>query len=237
MFLLRARELTAAGQLVEANDLLRDAVVAAQQLGDRRAEGLILGQLGQVLLAREMFAEATNAFQPAYHIFVELDDRSGAATALLGLARSAKGSGERAAAADFARQAVAIARSMGDPLRLASALEELGADESNLKAERAAWTEVRDLYRQVGNPKSEMAALFHLAELCRQRAMSASLSHEAGDIREAVDEATSYLLQAGNIAVRIGDPSAEARIAAINKGLFERRASADIAGAIGPNLG
>jgi tetratricopeptide (TPR) repeat protein len=193
--LSRARELAAAGQVSEAAAILDQALAEAEARAESpRLRARIHAQLGQVQLASGSFEEANAHFQRSYHLAEEVGDIGSSASALLGLARSLRLLRDLKNAVEFAWRAVDAARRIGDPLREAAALEEIGSCQEligDLPAARQVWSEALERHARVHNVSGELSMLFHLAELEARN----------GELLPTLE----YLEQARPIAESIGD--------------------------------
>lgn len=115
------------GNLDGAMDHYRRAIAVAQASGYRRGEAQRSGNLGLALLSDKRPGEAIPCFETALAISRDLADRSNETMWIVGLARAHHALGSREPAARYYREAVAVAREIGDGHGLADLQEEAAA--------------------------------------------------------------------------------------------------------------
>jgi len=190
------------------------ALAAAQRLGDRRAEGQMLGNLGSAYVVLEEAQQAIELHEQSLAIVRELDDRQGEGQVLgnLGIAYTMLGEVQRAI--ELYEQDLALVRELGDRRGEGIALGNLGIAYKNLgDIQRAIELQEQNLAiaREVGDRHGEGRALGNLATAYvilgdMQRAselyeQDLAISRELGDRR---GESVTLNNLAG-ISVRLGD--------------------------------
>ncbi len=177
---------------------LQRGVAAARALGDRRAEGALLGNLGLAYAHLGRVEEAIGYYERALDIAREIGDRRGEGNHLgnLGLAYADLGRVEEAIG--YYQQALDIAREIGDRRGEGNDLGNLGLAYAALgRVEEAIgyYEQALDIAREIGDRRAEGALLGNLglayADLGR------------------VEEAIKYYQQALAIAREIGDRRGE----------------------------
>jgi tetratricopeptide (TPR) repeat protein len=105
---------------------LEAAIAAARKLGDRRAEGVHLANLGTTYTTMGEPRRAIELLEQALAIDGEFDDRQGRAATLGGLGSAYGALGDNMSAVDFYEQDLAILREFGDRHGEAFVLNNLG---------------------------------------------------------------------------------------------------------------
>lgn len=147
-----------------------------------------------------------------------VDDHSGEATALRGLAAAAWRWGRLADAHDLAAQAVKLARAAADEPLLAEALSVAGGisgQQAGYDQAEASFQQALPLYRRHGNARGEASALLSLGILHERRGQP--------------DEAVDHYRRASAISRDIGDDMGRAR-ALHSLGVIAHQRGQDIAG-------
>jgi tetratricopeptide (TPR) repeat protein len=144
---------------------------SARKLGDRRREGMTLGNLANALWQVRRSAEALAAAQGSLAIFREIGDRTSEGTALnnVGLALHREGRFEESIAAYL--EAVAILRETGDRNEEGKVLGNLGSPLEELGRFGEAVTACQEavvIYRETGDRNGEANALEDLGRALRR---------------------------------------------------------------------
>ncbi|APU12718.1 MULTISPECIES: tetratricopeptide repeat protein [Actinoalloteichus] len=189
------------------------AVRAARRLGDRRAEGTALNNLGTGLQEARRFEEAVAAHQQDLAICRRIGDRHAEGTALNNLGIALQEIRRFPEAVDAHRQDLAICRETGDRDAEGVALSNLGIalqETGHLHEAMTAHQTAVDLYRELDDPGGQAAALNNLGIALQesQRFEDAVETHRA----------------AASLYRQVGDRPAES-LALSNLGLCLRRLS------------
>jgi tetratricopeptide (TPR) repeat protein len=174
--------------------VMEAGLAAARHVGDTRAEGDALGNLGIAYRALQRFEEAIGCYQQSLTIFREADDRrtEGMALSSLGIAYAELQRFEEAIGCF--QQSLAICREVGDPLGEGQALGNLGIAYRALRRFEEAITcqqQSLTIFRETGDRRGEGMLLGNLgiayAELrrfeeaidCSQQSLA--ICREVGD--------------------------------------------------------
>ena len=141
---------------------LKQGLKAARELGDRKAEIIMLGELGSNYDRQGMLREAIEHQEQSLVISREIGDRQGESNALINLGNSNLHLGEFIKGIEYQEQALAISREIGDRNGESSCLGNLGALYRNLK-EFSKAIEYQEqslaMSRELGNRLGESASL------------------------------------------------------------------------------
>ncbi len=177
---------------------LEAALEAAKGLGDKEAQGIHLGNLGNAYLALGRVEGAIGYYQQALEIHMEIGDRSGEGNDLGNLGNAYADLGRVKEAIGYYRQALEIAREIGDRRGEGAGLGNLGlayADLGRVEEAIGYYQQALEIAREIGDRRGEGNQLGNLglayADLGR------------------VGEAIGYYLQALEIAREIGDRRSE----------------------------
>jgi tetratricopeptide (TPR) repeat protein len=177
---------------------LEAALSAARELGDRGAEGVHLGNLGNAYVALGDARKAIEFYEQLLAIARELGDRRGEGAALGNLGVAYKNLGDARKAIEFYEQLLAIARELGDRLGEGTALGNLGNAYADLGEARKAiefHEEYLAIARELGYRRGEGQVL-------------GNLGNAYADLGEA-QKAIEFYEQNLAIAREIGDRSGE----------------------------
>ena len=197
------------GDYMAAQTHLVEALGTSRREGDRRGAADALSDLGRVATRRGHFDEARKHLQEALDLYAALGDRLNVAAVWYGLGTAEWRGGDSAAAVELLRSAVRRFREIDHPQGAAWPLANLGRialEAGNARGARAAYDEVLGIGRVLANKPITMTALMGLADV----------TATAGEHREA----TTYLIEARDLAVAIGY---EPEIAEIDRRLEELR--------------
>ena len=193
----------------------QEALVAARRLGDRRAEGWHLDNLGVAHMHLGQYESAMDFYKQHLDIAHNVSDERGKATALGNLGRTYAAMGMPESAIDSYNLALTLFRELLDRRGEAAALGNLGAVYANLGQTKRAidvYEQALTILEEIGDRHREAAALGNLGksyvELGKlndsinffQQALERF--REVGDIR-GEGEALWNLAQ---VAYRVGDP-------------------------------
>jgi tetratricopeptide (TPR) repeat protein len=186
------------GYTVERRVALEAAVVASQQLGQRRDEGACLGSLGNAYSNLGEVQRAIEFYEQALSIAREIGDRhnEGASLGNLGLAYSNLGQVEQAI--EYYQQALSIAQDIGDHRNEGNWLGNLGLayrDLGEVKRAIEYFEQALSVAREVGDHRNEGN---HLG----------NLGHAYSSLGQ-FQQAIGYYQQALTIACQVGDRRAE----------------------------
>ncbi|CAA9524294.1 MAG: hypothetical protein AVDCRST_MAG73-368, partial [uncultured Thermomicrobiales bacterium] len=162
---------TGKGLLREGRDWLRRALAAngaATPLLRAKAH-LYLANLANNLVE---FADARAAYEASLALWRELDDRQGAAAALLGLGTVAVSVGDGSAARAYLAESMALYRAMDDPAGVGLSLHHLGtaAEEvGDADAARTAYEAALAIWRERGDTGGEAYARLGLGRIAARR--------------------------------------------------------------------
>ncbi|MFZ0889296.1 MAG: tetratricopeptide repeat protein [Candidatus Binataceae bacterium] len=185
----------------ERIEWLGAALGAARRLGDRGAEGNLLGGLGNAYHALGDCRRAIEFHEQARAIFREIGDRRREDVALANLGIAYYSLGDYRRAIKFHEQALAIAREIGDRRGESSALGTLGSAYYSVgEYRRAAEFDEQHLAiaREIGDRRGEGAALGNLG----------LAHHSLGDHRRAIEFYERQLAIAREIGDRQGEANA-----------------------------
>lgn len=121
----------------------------SQTLPRARAKALIAQ--GYLLWHMQQFEAVRSLAEECLAVFHSCDDRQGEYDALILLGNVSQFAAGMEQRVEFHRQALALARSMGDVLRQAFALYMLGWDQRDPRRGREQWEEAIVLFRQIGD--------------------------------------------------------------------------------------
>jgi len=178
--------------------ILEAAAAAAREIGDRRAEGVHLGNLGNAYRALGEVRRAIEYHEQALVISREIGNRRGEGTDLRGLGLAYANLGEARRAIEYHEQALEIDREIGDRRREGADLGNLGNAYSDLGETRRAieyCEQALTIARQIGDRRAQGAILDDLG----------NTYFTLGETRWAIE----YYEQALAIAREIGDRRGE----------------------------
>ena len=214
------------------------ALTAARELGERRAEGSALNNLGMALREVRRFDEAIEAQTQAATIAHELGERRGEGTSLNNLGAALQEVRRFDEAIDAHTQAATIAREFGDRQGESAALNNLGSALQEVRRfDEAirAHTQAVTIAHELGDRHGEGGALNNLGIALREvrrfdeaidaQTQAATIAHELGNrhgegaalnnlgsaLREVrrFDEAIDAQTQAATIAHELGNRHGE----------------------------
>jgi tetratricopeptide (TPR) repeat protein len=220
----------------------RIALASARRSGDRRAEALVLNNLG-IGYARRHLDEAVGSFEQALDIRREIGDEYGEAQTASNLADTYSRIGRGDEALDLLKRALAIHRQAGRRYGEGVALDNLGEAYLALgRVEEAvvSLNQAQEIFASIGESRGEGFALANLgaaylelgrvdaATDCLQRALSLrqALGDQLGEARTLRDlghaylaglqraEAHQVLAQAAELFAELGDEAQSAAITA-----------------------
>jgi tetratricopeptide (TPR) repeat protein len=204
------------GRAAEAIPHFERALDLYQEIGDRRGEGVALGNLG---LAHDQLGELRRAieyFERDLAIARELGDRRGEGQTLGNLGSTYADLGKTRRAIELYEQSLAIAREIGNRRGEANALGDLGnayADVGN------AWRAIEHLEQnlaitqEVGDRRGEGKALGNLG----------AAYGDSGDLRRAIEYFRQHLMIAREMGDRRGEGTAIGNLGNAYDGLGEPR--------------
>lgn len=175
--------------------------------------GFRLRRTAEAASRRQALAE----LEAARSAFREVDDREGEARALMQIALISHYLG-RPEGLDLARQALALCRALGNPLRLAEALNGIGQiqDRGGQGAEALDfYTEALGLAQSQGNTYQEAVLRLNLGVLYGR----------SGDLERSLDETRRALSLARTMRNRLGEENALNNLGVTSKRLGEYRIS------------
>ena len=138
--------------------ILEAAAAAARQIGDRRAEGGHLGNLGLAYADLGEVRRAIEYYEQALAISREIGDRRGEGNDLGNLGIAYKNLGEVRRAIEYCEQALSVAREIGDRRMEGNALANLGLlakGQGDLARARQLWEQALDIYEAIEDPNAE----------------------------------------------------------------------------------
>lgn len=174
------------------------ALSIARHIGERRAEGGILGNLGMAYAALDQYDQALEYYDQHLTIAREIGDRRAESNALVNLGIAYRKLGQPQRAIECHEQALAISRLLGDRQAEAQDLGNLGlAYEAigDLPHACECYEQRLQIAQQIGDRRGEALAHWNLGEACvRLNDLPSALHH----LQLAVD-----------IEYELGDPAAE----------------------------
>jgi predicted ATPase/Tfp pilus assembly protein PilF len=161
-----------AGRPLEARQHFEQALGVAREAGDRRAEGVVLGNLGILDQIQGRMGEARERFERALALLRDAGDRrlEGVALRNLGLLHQNQGRTEEARA--HYEEALATHRQVGDGRSEGIALANLGIlhhEHGRMAEARAHFEQALAAFRQVGNRRAEGVVFGNLGNLDREQ--------------------------------------------------------------------
>lgn len=186
------------GQVDRATDHYQRALAIARELGNRRDEGLSLGNLGTAYTDMLRWEEAFRCYEQGLAISREIGDRQGEGTSLGNLGRVYAYMGQMDKAISHYDQALLIARETGDRRSEGASLGNLGRVYASMGQVHEAisnYEQALVIAQDIGDRRGEDARLNGLG----------SAYYTLGQVNEAV----GYYQQALTIAQEIGDRRSE----------------------------
>jgi tetratricopeptide (TPR) repeat protein len=154
----------------EGREWMTRGVAAARRLRDRRAEAVLLHQLGILCAEQGDAAEARRCYEDSLALEKQLGDTGGTARTLHQLGILSRQQGEWAAARGYYEQSLALKEALGDKGGIARTLHQLGV----LCSAQGEWAAARGYYEQslalreeLGDKGGTAATLHDLAVLER----------------------------------------------------------------------
>jgi len=198
----------------DADLLLREALGAAEEAGNRSAEANALITLGNIAACRSEYDRAGDLYERALAIRRALGDRRSSAVTLHNIALLAHEQGGYAAARATYEEVLGIFRSLGDREGMALTLNSLGnvaGEQGDYSESRAHHEEALALRRELGDKPGTALSLLNLAFIAHEEgdlAAAAPLYHESLAIHRQVGSkrfAAKVLNNLGNMAREQGD--------------------------------
>ena len=177
---------------------LEAALASARRLGDRRAEGVHLGNLGNAYIELGEPSRAIEYHEQALAISRDTGDRQAESADLGNLGLTHADLGEPRRAIEYYEQALAISRALGDRRGASNALGNLGIAYRQLGEPRRATEyheQALEISREIGDRRGEGTDLGNLGVAYRQ----------LGEPRRAIEHYEQQL----EIASEIGDRRGE----------------------------
>jgi tetratricopeptide (TPR) repeat protein len=177
---------------------LEQAAAAAREIGDRRGEGNVLGNLGIAYAALGETRRAIAYYDQSLATMREIGDRQGQGKVLGNLGTAYAALGDTRSAIECYKQNLVIARANGDRRSEGNALGNLGIAYAELGEPRRAieyYEQVLTIVREIGDRRSEGNALGNLGIAYA----------ELGEPRRAIEHHQQSLV----IAREIGDRRSE----------------------------
>ena len=190
----------AVGNMFDAWEQTNDvALVAARQAGNRRIEGVLLAELGQLRHKQDRMAESRTYLMQALHVFRELQDPRGEAATLAALATANHEQGYLSEALHFFGLAEPIFDELGDHAGVAYTRRLTGL----VHLERGAFAEAQrqistalDTFQRLGSRRGEGIALRTLSLLHRARGEYQRAYEVAEQARAIFQDTGDELLEA-----------------------------------------
>jgi predicted ATPase/class 3 adenylate cyclase/Tfp pilus assembly protein PilF len=157
-----------AGQTEEAGTWLEQALTLARETRDRRREGSVLFNLGNLHLDQGRMEEARGHLESALAINREVGDRRAEGMALGNLGSLHSDEGRKEEARLHYEAALAIHREVGDHRSEGNALGNLGNvhfEQGRMDETRAHYDQALVIHREVGNRRDESLVLGNLGVL------------------------------------------------------------------------
>jgi tetratricopeptide (TPR) repeat protein len=131
-------------RLITLEQLLADWRELEEGPQERRAQSIILHQLGILHEAQGEYKRAQDMYEHSLVVAQELDDRAGISTSLHHLGNLQYLQGEYKRAREMYEQSLAIAQDLGDSARMACSMHQLGI----LLQHQGEYERARELYKQ-----------------------------------------------------------------------------------------
>jgi tetratricopeptide (TPR) repeat protein len=170
-------------------DLMEQAQVQAQRLGDTNRVAQCTYTLGQLLLRRSQHARALELFQQSLPFFKQLEDSHGQARCLQSIGSVALDEGELEKAQDCFQRAIPLRMEMGDPQGIGNCLHGLGKvalSREQPALARAYFNDALLLSAKIDDDLVRAHCLRSLGELdadVRQLQQALELFTKVGDVR------------------------------------------------------
>jgi len=182
----------------DAIELFEDALVIAQQLGQRTAEAQILNNLGNCCLRLSDYKLAIDYLEQSLAICREIGDRVGEAFNLTSLGDCYRYLSDYQRAIDCYEQSLMISREIGDRAREAGNLGGLGSCHNSLSDYQRAiyyFEQALEICWEIGYRAGEAACLTGLG----------NCHYFLSDYQQAIDYLESALVMVREIADRLGE--------------------------------
>ena len=156
------------GRMEEAHAHFEAALQIHHEMGDRRSEGVVLGELGNVRREQGRMEEALGQYEAALEIHREMGDRQGEGVVLTNLGILHSMHGQMVEAHAHLEAALEIHREMGNRRGEGVVLSNLGILHSihgRMEEALAHIEAVLDIHREVGNRRAEGTALGDLGNV------------------------------------------------------------------------
>ncbi len=227
------------GALKEAEDLYRQGLAAAREVGDRPGEAKTLHQLGMVAEDRGKLEGAEDLYNQSLEMKREVGDRPGEAQTLHQLGRVAQHRGRLEEAEGLYNRSLEIKQEVGDRRGEAKTLHQLGMvvqDRGKLEEAEGYYNESLEIKREVGDRPGEAKTRHQLGMVAEDRGKleeaeggyneSLEIAREVGDRpgeaitmhqlgmvaqdRGKLEEAEDFYRQSLEIEREVGDRPSEA---------------------------
>jgi tetratricopeptide (TPR) repeat protein len=225
------------GQHAAARAIYERVVEVARRIGNRKAEGEALQNIGNTYYFQNRFAEALECYERRLALERDPLNEAGAAGALLGIATIRYSSFEYGEALEAYREALAFYEALDDEAGSATALLSTGNVlylQGDLEGAIADYRRSRDLYKRTHNTDGEARALAGLGRgLVAQGDYAPALDAFAG-VWEEGRARGNRVMQAnashstGDVHLRLGN--ADAARAAFNDSRQHLEAAEDLSG-------
>jgi predicted ATPase/class 3 adenylate cyclase len=175
----RADALMRVGALQEARDLLDELLVQARDLADRKLEGIVLGDLGQLHREQGRMGDAKRCLEDALAIFGDLEFGLGQGTVLHNLGNVHDQLGSPAESRTCHERALAIFGEIGNRAgagRVLAGLAILNRHQGRMDEAQAHYQSALAIHRELGDRRAEGIALGNLANVLM----------DLGHVREAL---------------------------------------------------
>ena len=156
------------GRLDDAKGLFEQTLGMARSVGERKREGIVFNNLGNLCREQGRMQEAQAHFESALAIFGELGFRRGQSAARGNLGLTHWRQGRMALARAAFESSLLIDREAGDRSGEGTVLGNLGnflAEQGQMEEARACQEQALAIHREVGNPRAEAVCLSNLGAL------------------------------------------------------------------------
>jgi tetratricopeptide (TPR) repeat protein len=174
----RARALFAAGVLAGAqgdyasgNALIRESLVIARQLGDKRGAAVSLNALAVFARDQGDLSVAHSQFEESLMLWRELGDQAAVARSLSNLANSVKLQGDNARARSLYAECLSIFRELGDRTGVAWSTNyqgDVAHDQGDSGAAQILYEQGLEMFRELGDRWGVAVTLADLGSLSRE---------------------------------------------------------------------
>ena len=183
------------GQYTKAEEYLHKALVISKEIGEKKGEAFVYGNLGTLFKYVGQYALAEEYLREALTIRREIGDKEGEASTYGNLGTVFQSVGQYTKAEEYLQKALVIRKEIGDKKGEASAYGNLGAVFHSFgqytKAEEYLQKAVT-IKEEIGDKRGVGASYLNLGKLCREFQLNAKsqefvnkaleISYEIGDI-------------------------------------------------------